>query len=136
MSRSEDIALLIARLFVSAMFLPGGVDKLMNFAKYTGSLAAKGLPYPNGWAVMGVGVEVMGPILLMVGAWSRWTAVALLLWTAVMTWVTYRSELFGLLLRQPQHPQLSKTIAVTAGLLFYLVSGPGNYSWRPRVERY
>ena len=136
MGRSEDIALLVARLFVAAMFLPGGLEKLMSFGKYTGALAAKGFPYANGWAVIGVAAEVIGPILLILGAWSRWTALALLLWTVVMTWMTYRSGLFGLLVRQPQHPQLSKTIAVAAGLLFYVVSGPGNYSWRPGVERY
>jgi putative oxidoreductase len=129
-NQREDIALLVGRLFVASMFLPSGVDKLMNFSKFAGSLASKGLPYAKIWAVLSVGVEVLGPIALIVGAWSRWTAVGLMIFTVVMTWATYRSAMFGLPFRNPQHPHFFKNVAIIAGLLFYFVSGPGAYSWR------
>jgi hypothetical protein len=48
------------------------------------------------------------PIALIVGAWSRWTAVGLMIFTVVMTWATYRSAMFGLPFRNPQHPQFFK----------------------------
>jgi putative oxidoreductase len=130
-NQREDVALLLGRLFVAAMFLPSGIEKLMSFSKFTTLLAAKGFPYAKVWAVLGVAIEVLGPIALIVGAWSRWTAVALMVFTLVMTWVTYRSAMFGLAFRQPQNPQFFKNVAVMAGLLFYFVSGPGNFSWRP-----
>ena len=132
--QKEDIALLVARLFMASLFLPSGLDKLMSFSKFTASLASKGLPYAKIWAVLGVAVEVLGPIALIVGVWSRWAAVALIVFTVVMTWVTYRSAMFELPFRNPQHPQFFRNIAAVAGLLFYFVSGPCNYSWRRGAE--
>ena len=134
-NQKEDVALLIGRLFVASMFLPSGLDKLMNFSKFTASLAAKGFPYAKVWAVLGVAAEVIGPIALIIGAWSRWTAVALIVFTCVMTWATYKSAIFDIAFRQPQNPQFFRNLAVVAGLLFYFASGPGNYSWRPSMER-
>jgi putative oxidoreductase len=80
--------------------------------------------------VLGVAIEVLGPIALMAGAWSRWTAVALIAFTMVMTWTSYRSSLFGMAFRQPPDPQLFKNVAIIGGLLFYFGSGPGAWSWR------
>ena len=130
-NQREDVALLLGRLFVASMFLPSGIEKLMSFSKFTAFLAGKGFPYAKIWAVFGVAVEVLGPIALIVGAWSRYTAIALMLFTLMMTWATYRSAVFGVAFRQPQNPQFFKNVAVMAGLLFYFVSGPGNFSWRP-----
>ena len=46
LSRSEDAALLLGRLFIAALFLPSGFAKLMAFSTFAASLAAKGVPYP------------------------------------------------------------------------------------------
>jgi putative oxidoreductase len=129
-NQREDVALVLARLFLASMFLPSGLEKLMGFSKYAASLTAKGLPYAQVWAVLGVAAEVLGPIALIVGAWSRWTAVVLIIYTILVTWLTYRSAMFSLPFRTPQHPQFFKNVAITAGLLLYFVSGPGAYSWR------
>jgi putative oxidoreductase len=129
-NRSEDVALLVGRLFLAALFLPSGFDKLLHFSKFASSFASKGLPYPEIWAVLGVAIEVLGPIALMVGAWSRWTAVALIAFTMAMTWINHRPSLFAMAFRQPQDPQLFKNVAVVGGLLFYFGSGPGAWSWR------
>jgi putative oxidoreductase len=72
-NQREDIALLAGRLLLASMFLPSGLEKLMSFSKFAATLAAKGLPYAKVWAVLGVAVEVLGPVALIVGAWSRWT---------------------------------------------------------------
>ena len=130
LQQKEDIALLFARLFIASMFLPSGVEKLLNFSKFSAALGSKGFPYANVWAVLGVGVEVLGPIALIVGAWSQWTAVALIVFTLFTTWTTYKLAMFSLPFRNPQHPQFFKNVAVMAGLLFYFVSGPGAFSWR------
>ena len=72
--QKEDIALLFARLFIASMFLPSGLEKLFNFRKFSASLEFKGLPYSEVWAVLTAAIEVLGPIALIVGAWSQWTA--------------------------------------------------------------
>ena len=47
LSRTDDLALLIGRVFVAALFLPHGFHKLMNFWSFAASLGAKGVPYSN-----------------------------------------------------------------------------------------
>jgi putative oxidoreductase len=130
LNQKEDIALLIGRLFVAAMFLPSGIDKVMNFGKFSGTLAAKGFPYAKLWAVASAGIEVLGSVALIVGAYAQWTAAALILSTCVMTWAAHKWSVFDIAVRQPQHAGFYRNVAVVAGLLFYFVSGPGNFSWR------
>ena len=130
LQQKEDIALLFARLFIASMFLPSGLEKLFNFRKFSASLESKGLPYSEVWAVLTAAIEVLGPIALIVGAWSQWTAVALIVFTLFTTWTTYKSAMFSLPFRNPQHPHFNKNVAVMAGLLLYFVSGPGAFSWR------
>lgn len=112
------------------MFLPSGLEKLFNFSKFSASLASKGLQYSKLWAVLTTAIEVLGPIALIVGAWSQWTAMALILLTLFTTWTTYKAAMFSLPFRNPQHPHFFKNVAVMAGLLLYFVSGPGAFSWR------
>ncbi len=46
LSRSENCALFLGRVFVAALFLPSGFSKLVAFSAFADSLRAKGLPYP------------------------------------------------------------------------------------------
>ena len=77
LNRGEDVALLVGRLFVAALFLPSGFNKLLTFSSYAASLGAKGLPYPTVLSAVLVAAEVLGPLALIVGAWPRWTALVL-----------------------------------------------------------
>ncbi len=130
-NQKENVALLIGRVFLASMFLPSGIDKLMNLSKFTASLAAKGFSYAKVWAFAGVAIEVLGSIALIIGAYAQWTAATLIVFTCVMTWAAHKWSVFDLAFRQPQNAQFFKNVAVMAGLLFYFVSGPGNFSWRP-----
>ena len=47
LNRTDDLALLMGRVFVAALFLPHGFHKLMNFWSFAASLGAKGVPYSN-----------------------------------------------------------------------------------------
>jgi putative oxidoreductase len=71
LSRSQDGALLLGRLFVAALFLPSGFNKLMTFSAFSASLASKGLPYPTVVAGLLVTAEFLGPLALIIGLWPR-----------------------------------------------------------------
>src|SRR5215204_7285928 len=75
-TRSDDAALLFGRLLIAALLLPGGIEKLLGFSKFAASLSAKGLPYAKVLAGIDVGIEVLGPIALIIGLWPRWVALA------------------------------------------------------------
>ena len=130
LSRSEDVALLTGRLFMTALFLPSGFHRLVTFSAYVASLKAKGMPFPLLWAVVMVTTEFLGPLALLIGLWPRWTALALVAVTAVTIWTSHRSSLAGALYRPRQNGEFYRTLAIMGGLLFYFVSGPGAWSWK------
>jgi putative oxidoreductase len=49
LSRSEDVALLLGRLFVAALFLPSGYNKLMAFPPLHLRLPPRGCPIQSFW---------------------------------------------------------------------------------------
>jgi putative oxidoreductase len=130
LSRGEDLALLMGRLFVAALFLPSGFHKLMTFSAYVASLRAKGLPFAVLWAGVLVAAEVLGPLALIIGACPRWTALALVAFTAVTLWLNHRTSFAGAVFRPRQNADLYRTLAIMGGLLFYFASGPGAWSWK------
>ena len=128
LSRSEDCALFLGRVFVAALFLPSGLSKLMAFSAFAASLRAKGLPYPEVIAGILVAAEFLGPLALLVGVWPRWTALALICFTGVSLWMTYGQSGLSMLLRPQQSGELFERLAIIGGLLFYFSSGPGGWS--------
>jgi putative oxidoreductase len=130
LNRSQDAALLIGRLFVAALFLPSGFHKLMTFPAFAASLGSKGLPVPTVLGAAMVAAEVLGALALILGAWPRWTALALIAFTAAALWIGHRSAGLSPLMRPRQNVEFYRTLAIIGGLLFYFASGPGAWSWR------
>ncbi|WP_246498773.1 DoxX family protein [Microvirga soli] len=128
LTRSEDAALLIGRVLIAALFLPSGYSKLMAFSSFATSLAGKGVPYPEIAAGLLVAVEFLGPLALIIGLWPRWTAVALIGFTATMLWLTYGPSMTGLVLHPRQNVEFFQNLAIVGGLLMYFACGPGVWS--------
>jgi uncharacterized membrane protein YphA (DoxX/SURF4 family) len=49
LNRTEDVALLVARLLVAALLLPSGIDKLLHFSRFVASLGAREFLMPSSW---------------------------------------------------------------------------------------
>jgi putative oxidoreductase len=135
LNRAEDIALLLGRLFVAALFLPPGLNKLLTFSSYAAALGAKGLPYPTVIAAVLVAAQVLGSVALIVGAWPRWTALVLVAFTAIALWTAHRTPLVSTIMRPRQNGEFYRTLAIMGGLLFYFGSGPGAWSWKGGAGR-
>jgi putative oxidoreductase len=127
-SRSEDWALLMGRLFVAALFLPSGFNKLMTFSAFAASLGTKGLPYSAALAAIIVAAEVLGPLALIIGLWPRSTPLVLIVLTAVTIWMAHRNLGFDVVFRPRQNVEVYESLAIMGGLLFYFASGPGGWS--------
>ena len=128
LTRSEDAALLFGRVLIAALFLPSGYGKLMAFSSFATSLASKGIPYPEMVAGLLVAAEFLGPLALIIGLWPRWTAVALIGFTATMLWLTYGPSMTGLIFRPRQNVEFFQNLAIVGGLLMYFACGPGVWS--------
>jgi putative oxidoreductase len=128
MERVNDTFLLIGRLLIAALFLTSGIPKALQgyggaFAQY---LAKLGIPYAEIVGVVAVAIEVIVPILLILGLWPRISAFLLIAFVIVATALAHRFwEYPG---DQGQLNSFLKNIAIIGGLLYYYVSGPGAFS--------
>jgi putative oxidoreductase len=129
MNRINEAALLVGRLLLAALFLPSGINKAVGFAAFSASLAAKGLPYAEAWAVVAVAIEVLGPIALILGLAPRWTSVALMAFVIMATATSHRYWDFAdAAARRVQEINFYKNAGILAGLTFYFVSGAGAWT--------
>lgn len=129
-SRLVDGPLLLGRVLLAGCFVPSGLAKLSNISGFAVSLAAVGLPSPGAAATGCVLANVFGPLALIVGIAPRFTAGALIIVTATTTALLHRFWEYGGSLRQMEQATFLVHLGIIAGLLFYMVSGPGAWSWQ------
>ena len=114
--RWEDAALLVARLTLAALFLPAGMQKLLHMDQFVAVIAqynffGYALPHPKFFAGIAVVVQLGGGIMLTLGLFTRWAALALIAFLIVATWVS--------------QADLQRNLAIAAGLLALSVAGGG-----------
>jgi uncharacterized membrane protein YphA (DoxX/SURF4 family) len=79
--------LFLARLGLTSAYLLGGFTKLFDFAGAVAEQTHFGLSPPRLWAVLAIGVEIVGPILILTGRFVWLGAGAIAVLTAVATFV-------------------------------------------------
>jgi putative oxidoreductase len=127
----DDIALLVARLTLAALFLPSGVHKLLHMEQFVALLAqydlfGHALPRPKMFAGIAVVVELGGGIMLLLGLFTRWAALALVAFVIVATAASHRYwEYSSAPERQAEQVEFQANIAIAAGLLALSVAGGG-----------
>jgi putative oxidoreductase len=131
----HDIALLIGRLLLAAVFLSSGFDKLMDMGKFTAGLASRGVPGSSVLGVIGPIVEFFGALCIIVGFQTRYAALLLLLFTAIATGIAHRFWEFPEVAATPggptrglQYTHFMKNVAIMGGWLILSVAGPGRWS--------
>jgi putative oxidoreductase len=134
-TRTNDVALLAARLAVAALFLPAGIGKLFGLSGFAAMLAGKGLPYPDLLAVLGVAAEILGPVALILGVAPRLTAMLLIGFTLMASLISHSFWTFPAEAQGAQQTQFFKNLAIVGGLLFYFASGAGRFSLPALLSR-
>jgi len=125
----DDLALLVGRIFLAALFLPSGISKLSNLSGFTGFLAGKGVLLPQVLAPIAAATEVVGPLLLIVGLFPRATAIWMAGFTVVATMISHMFWTFPDAAAQAaQQTQFLKNVGIIGGLLIYFAAGPGAIS--------
>jgi putative oxidoreductase len=133
---ASDLALLLGRIALAALFIPGGFSKLTNLAGFTAMLQKQGVPYADVLGPLGAGVEFLAGIAVLIGFQTRLAAMLLILFTIIATMIAHRFWEFEGAARQMQQGQFFKNLAILGGFLALWVSGGGRYSidglWRSR----
>lgn len=119
---------LLARLLMAALFLPAGISKIGGFAGTAGYIGSVGLPLPEVGAALAILIEVVAPILLIIGLFTRPAALVLAVFTLVASvffhafWSVPADQAFM------QSLLFWKNIGVVGGLLAITAFGAGAFS--------
>jgi len=123
-SRVNDVILLLARVAMGSLFVPSGIRKLLHFAQFAQSLAAK-VPYPQVMAGLAIAAELGGGIALIAGILPRHTAILLIAFTIVATGLQHRYWAYDAAEQRSQEVNFYKNVAIIGGLLCYAACGAG-----------
>ena len=111
---------LIGRIFISGVFLLSGFSKIGNYDGTVGWMESFGLP--GFLLIPAIILEIVGPILIIIGYQTRIAAGALSLF-CLATAIIFHTDFSD----QMQFIAFMKNIALTGGFLFLVVNGARGY---------
>ncbi|WP_134497849.1 DoxX family protein [Microvirga pakistanensis] len=122
--------LLLGRLLLAGCFLPTAIPRLANISGFAAALTMKGVPYGNIVATGIAVAEIAAPLAVILGLAPRLSAAALIATLAVTTGALHRFWEYGGLNRQVEEALFLASSGIASALLFYLLVGPGAWSWQ------
>ena len=128
----KDLSLLVGRILLVAIFPISAYYKIIQWPGVARPVAAAGIPYPEYVAMVGTGVEMLFPILVFLGLFTRWAAFGLILYVLAATYIghpvvwrvppdAFFRELMGAM----------NNLAMIGGLLLVIGAGPGRIAVQP-----
>lgn len=119
---------LLARLAMVALFLPAGISKIGGFQGTAGYIGSVGLPMPEVGAAIAIVVEIVGPLLLLLGLFTRPAALVLAVFTAAATFFFHAYWAVPAESQMVQQLMFFKNVGVIGGLLALAAFGAGAFS--------
>ena len=107
---------LIARILISALFFLNGIFKINSYEGTMGWMESFGLP--GILLIPAIALEIIGPILIIIGYQTRIAAAALSLF-CLATAIIFHNDFAD----QSQLTAFLKNIALAGGFLFLVVNG-------------
>lgn len=120
---TSDMAALVGRMALSAIFILSGFSKVADPASTMGYIQSVGLPLPELAFLGAVVLEVFGGLALIAGLQTRMFAAALALFSLITALVFH-----GNIADQNQFIHFFKNIAMAGGLLQIVAFGGGRMS--------
>jgi putative oxidoreductase len=112
---------ILGRILLSAIFLINGIGKIFN---YEGTIQyMENFDVPGYLIIPAITVEILFPILLILGYYTKFSALVLSLFTLALA-VIFHTDFSN----QMQLMSFLKNIAIAGGFLIIFVYGPGKYS--------
>lgn len=125
---TQNLLALLGRTLIALLFIPSGFSKLTGFAGVVGYIASKGVPLPEVCAAIAVAAELGLGLLLLVGWQTRWAALGLAIFVAVITPIFHNFWAVPEAQQMMQQQAFFKNLAAVGGLLAFVAFGPGGYS--------
>ena len=123
----RDIALLLARVLMAAIFLWAGYNKIMHYEYIQGYMVSMGLP---GWSMPFIILwEVGGGLALLLGLFTRPIGLLLAAFCVISALVAHLHPA-----DQEQMINFMKNMAMTGGYLYVAFTGAGTFSLDHRLK--
>jgi putative oxidoreductase len=131
--RGEGLFLLLGRLLIGILYVPGGYHHLTDLHAFAQQLVAAGVPGPAmAWAIVGALIEFFASLAVVIGWRTRWAALLLMAFTVGATLIGHPFWAASEAQFRNQYIHFSKNLAIIGGLLFVFVRGPGPISFELR----
>lgn len=122
---AQDMAALLGRLLLAYVFVPSGFSKLVGFAGTVGYIASKGVPLPEVCAAIAVAAELGLGLALLFGVKTRWAALGLAIFVAVITPIFHNYWAMPEAQQMMQTLMFNKNLGIIGGLLAFAAFGAG-----------
>ena len=117
-----NISDLFARILISTLFLINGIFKITNYDGTVGWME-EGYGVPGILIIPAIIIEILGPILIIVGYQTKITAAFLSLF-CLATAIIFHNDFSN----QMQLTSFLKNIALAGGFLFLVINGSKKFS--------
>lgn len=124
----QDAFALLGRILLAFLFVPAGWGKIAGFAGTVQYIGSKGLPMPEVLAAAAVAIELGLGLLLLVGWQTRWAALGLAIFVAVITPIFHGYWAMPEAQQMMQKQAFGKNIAIVGGFLAFAAFGAGRFS--------
>ncbi len=125
MDRLSSAGMLVARVFLSSIFLFSGIKKVFAFSGTMAYMAQHGMKMTGLFLVIAILLEIGGGFSVLLGYFPRLGALALLVFLLPTTVVFHRD-----FANPAQIIQFSKNVAIMGGLFAVLSAGGGEFVLR------
>lgn len=119
MNAANDYAILVGRIFLAALFILAGFNKITGAEGTIAFIESKGLPLPQIVYAGTVLLEFGGGLLLLIGYQARLVGLAFAIF-CVAAAVIFHPSL--------SDPSFLKNFAIAGGMLYVFAHGAGRFS--------
>jgi putative oxidoreductase len=128
MDTRRDVAALVGRVLLAAMFVWAGFGKITGYDGTAGFMASAGMPMVGVLLPLTILLELGGGMALIVGWQARWVALALAAFTLVASLVFHNYWTMTGAAVMTNMLFFYKNVAVIGGMLMVFAFGPGRFS--------
>ena len=112
---------LFARIFISAIFIWSGVNKIINPVATQENMSAHGMPLTLVFLVAAIALEILGGLSVLLGIKTRWGAAMLIIFLIPATLIFHTD-----LGTEIEQAMFLKNLAMLGGLLMLIRYGGGS----------
>lgn len=130
MSFGENIAPLVGRILIAALFILAGFDKMQHWNATALSMARHGVTMIGPMLALAIVVEIGAGFGLVIGFRARLMALTLFVFTLIVSFVMHDFWTIGDVdLARIQMQLFAKNMALAGGLLMIVGLGAGGWSY-------